>query len=106
MIGAAGAAGAFAVGSCGAYGYGYGFRTVASARIAALRKCAGRRSRIVGVIRRSCAAMAIDVRNPCGSYGWAVDARLGRAENLSMRRCYQYGGHTCAVRAWACDERG
>jgi Domain of unknown function (DUF4189) len=106
MVGAAAAAGAFAVGACGAYGYGYGFHNAAGARVAALRRCAGGHCRIVGVIRRGCAAMAIDAKNPCGSYGWAINARLGRAENISMRRCYQYGGHACVVRAWACDQRG
>ena len=28
------------------------------------------------------------------------------AENTSLRRCYQYGGRDCVVRAWACDEKG
>jgi Domain of unknown function (DUF4189) len=106
MAGAAEAAGALAVGACGAYGYGYDFRKVADARAAAMRQCVGRDCRIVGIIRRGCAALSIDVKNPCGSYGWAVNAHLGRAENASLRRCYQYGGHACVVRAWACDEKG
>jgi len=105
-IGVAAAAGAFAVGACGAYGYGYDFRNVADARIAAMKRCAGGDCRIVGVIRRGCAAMAVDAKNPCGSYGWAITSHLGRAENASMRRCYQFGGHACVVRAWACDEKG
>ena len=23
-----------------------------------------------------------------------------------MRRCLEYGGHDCVIRAWACDEKG
>lgn len=105
-IGAAAAAGAFAVGACGAYGYGFDFRKMTDARAAAIKKCAGRACRIVGVMRRSCAAMSVDANNPCGPYGWAINSHLGKAENASTHRCYQYGGHTCVVRAWACDEKG
>ena len=57
-------------------------------------------------IRRGCAALAVDAKHPCGSYGWAIDAHLGKAENTSLHGCYQYGGHDCVVRAWACDEKG
>ena len=37
-----------------------------------------------------------------------VDALLdrGKAENDSLRRCYEFGGRDCVVRAWACDEKG
>jgi Domain of unknown function (DUF4189) len=105
-IGAAAAAGAFAVGACGAYGYGYDYRKVTDARAVAMKKCSGSNCKIVGIIRRGCAAVAIDAENPCGSYGWAVNSHLGKAENVSMRRCYQFGGRDCVVRAWACDEKG
>jgi hypothetical protein len=105
-IGAALAAGAFAVGACGAYGYGFDFRKIDDARVAAMKKCSGNDCKIVGVMRRGCAAMAVDAKNPCGSYGWAINSHLGRAENASMQRCYQFGGHQCVVRAWACDEKG
>ena len=104
-LGAAHAAGALAVGTCGAYGYGYDFRKVADAR-PAIRKCTGNGCKVVGTIRRGCAAMAVDVKRPCGSFGWAIDTHLGRAENLSLRRCYDFGGKDCVVRAFACDEKG
>jgi hypothetical protein len=100
------AAGAMAVGACGAYGYGYDFYRVTDARSAAMKKCAGGKCRIVGIMRRSCAAMAVDARRPCGSYGWAIGPHLGNAENASIRRCVQFGGSACMVRAWACDEKG
>jgi hypothetical protein len=105
-LGAAHAAGALAVGACGAYGYGYDFRKTADARVAAMRKCTGNGCKIVGTIRRGCAAMAVDAKQPCGSFGWAIDSHLGRAENLSLRRCYEFGGKDCVVRAFACDEKG
>jgi len=105
-IGAAGAAGAFAIGACGAYGYSFDYRALTDARAAAIRKCAGSDCKIVGDLRRACAAMAIDAKNPCGPYGWAIGSHLGKAENTSMRRCYEFGGHNCVVRAWVCDEKG
>jgi Domain of unknown function (DUF4189) len=105
-FGGAQAAGALAVGSCGAYGYGYDFHKEADARAAAMRKCTGNGCKVVGTIRRGCAAMAVDVKHPCGSFGWAIDSHLGRAENLSLRRCYEFGGKDCVVRAFACDEKG
>jgi uncharacterized protein DUF4189 len=106
MIGAAEAAGAFAVGVCGAYGYGFDFRNVTEARAAAMKKCTGGVCKLVGDMRKGCAAIAIDAKNPCGSFGWAIESHLGRAENTSMRRCSEFGGHECVVRAWACDEKG
>ena len=105
-LGGAYAAGALAVGACGAYGYGFDYRAEADARAAALKKCAGGNCKVVGIMRRGCAAMAIDAKNPCGSYGWAVESHLGKAENASMRRCTQFGGRACMLRAWACDEKG
>jgi hypothetical protein len=105
-IGGAEAAGALAVGSCGSYGYGFDFRKVVDARAAALKKCSGGTCKVVGDIHRGCAAMAVDAKNPCGSFGWAINSHLGRAENLSLRRCYDFGGRACMVRAFACDEKG
>jgi hypothetical protein len=106
MTVAAAAAGAFAVGACGAYGYGYDFRNATDARTAALKKCAGKTCKIVGLMRRGCAAVAVDAKHPCGAFGWSINSHLGKAENASMRRCHQFGGRNCMVRAWACDEKG
>ncbi len=105
-IGAANAAGAFAVGACGAYGYGYDYRKVTDARTAAMKKCSGKTCKVVGDIRRGCAALAVDAKHPCGSYGWALNSHLGKAENISLRRCHEFGGRDCVVRAFACDEKG
>ncbi len=105
-VGGAEAAGALAVGACGAYGYGFDYAKATDARTAAMRQCSGRHCTVVGVIRKGCAAMAVDAKNPCGSFGWALNSHLGKAENMSMRRCAQFGGRDCVVRAWACDEKG
>ena len=109
LIAAAGdarAAGALAVGACGAYGYGYDYRKATDARVAAMKQCVGSSCKIVGEIRRGCAALAIDAKHPCGSFGWAINSHLGKAENASLKRCYEFGGRDCVVRAWACDEKG
>ena len=106
LIGVAHAAGAMAVGACGAYGYGFDYHNMADAHAAAMSKCTGSTCKIVGDVRKGCAAMAIDAKNPCGSFGWAINSHLGKAENASVRRCYEFGGHECVVRAWACDEKG
>jgi len=105
-VAAAEAAGALAVGACGAYGYAYDYKSLADARAAAAQKCSGSGCKVVGAIKRGCAALAVDAKNPCGSFGWAINSHLGKAENTSLNRCYQYGGHDCVVRAWACDEKG
>jgi len=104
--GVAHAAGALAVGTCGAYGYGFDYRKVTDARAAAMKQCVGSACKIVGDIRRGCAALAIDAKRPCGSFGWAINSHLGKAENASLKRCYEFGGRDCVVRAWACDEKG
>jgi hypothetical protein len=106
LAGAAEAAGAMAVGACGAYGYGFDYSKAADARAVAMSKCTGSTCKVVGDMHKGCAAVAIDAKHPCGSYGWAINSHLGKAENLSLQRCYQFGGHDCVVRAWACDEKG
>ncbi len=91
-IATANAAGALAVGTCGAYGYGFDYSKIADARAAAISKCKGGNCKVVGIVRKGCAAMAIDAKNPCGSFGWAINSHLGKAENTSLRRCFEFGG--------------
>ena len=52
LIGAAEAAGAMAVGACGAYGYGFDYSKAADARAAAMSKCTGNTCKIVGEVRK------------------------------------------------------
>jgi hypothetical protein len=98
------AAGALAIGECGAYGFAYDYAGETAASRAALGKCAGG-CKVVPV-RRACGAFAIDGGNACRAHGYAVAARLGEAQNKALRQCYQYGGKDCVIRAWACDAKG
>jgi Domain of unknown function (DUF4189) len=98
------AAGAFAIGKCGAYGQAYDFPAVDAARAAALRRCKGECTAVT--MKRACAALAIDITNPCGAHGYAVKPHISNSLNAATRKCYEFGGKECVVRAWACDARG
>jgi hypothetical protein len=102
---AAEAAGALAVGTCGVYGFGNDFKHLADATGAALTQCSGK-CRVVLTALRRCAAFAVDAKNVCGPHGWASAARLGQAQNLALRQCYQHGGRECVIRAFLCDAKG
>lgn len=103
-IAASHAAGAFAVGTCGAYGFSYDYKQTAMASEAALGKCSGA-CKVIPV-RRACAAFAIDGANACGPHGYATASKLGAAQNTALRQCYKYGGRDCVIRAWICDAKG
>jgi len=98
------AAGALAIGDCGAYGFAYDYLREAAATKAALGKCAGG-CKLVRV-SRGCGAIAIDGKNACRAHGYAVARRLGQAQNMALRQCYEFGGKDCVIRAWACDAKG
>jgi hypothetical protein len=98
------AAGAFAVGKCGAYGQAYDYPAEAQARAAALKQCKGECTTVS--MKRACAALSIDMKNPCGAHGYAVEPRISSSLNAATRKCYEYGGKECVIRAWACDARG
>jgi hypothetical protein len=57
-------------------------------------------------IKRACAALSVDLVNPCGAHGYAVGPRISAAQNNALRECYNYGGKECVIRAFACDARG
>src|SRR5262249_44098706 len=98
------AAGAFAVGKCGAYGQAYDYTGAAAARAAALKQCKGECTTIT--MKRACAALAVDMKNPCGPHGYAVRPRISSSLNEATRECYRFGGKECVIRAWACDAKG
>ena len=98
------AAGALAIGDCGAYGFAYDYSREVAATKAALGKCAGG-CKVVRV-SRACGAIAIDGKNACRAHGYAVARRLGEAQNMALRQCYDHGGKDCVIRAWACDAKG
>jgi hypothetical protein len=99
------AAGAFAMGKCGAYGQAYDYPGEAAALAAARKQCKGDCTTTV-TMRRACAAFSIDMTNPCGPHGYAVKARISSSLNEATRKCYEFGGKECVIRAWACDARG
>ena len=108
-IGSAHAAGALAIGACGSYGFAYdyaGAKAIQAAQTEAMRKCSGPGCRVVANMKRNCAAFAVDMRNACGSYGFAAAARLGPAQNTALRQCYSNGGKDCVIRAFVCDAKG
>ena len=100
------AAGALAIGSCGAFGEAYDFRTVEDARQSALGKCQGETCRVVTVTKRGCAAFAVDFTNACGAHGWGKGPRLGVSQNEALRSCYKDGGKECVIRTFFCDAKG
>lgn len=100
------AAGALAVGSCGAFGEAYDFASVEEARRSALAKCQGDACRVVATSKRGCAAFAVDFGNPCGAHGWGKGPRLGRSQNAALEACYKGGGKECVIRTFFCDAKG
>ncbi|MBI5262452.1 MAG: DUF4189 domain-containing protein [Bradyrhizobium sp.] len=98
------AAGALAVGKCGAYGQAYDFRGEQAARTAALKQCKGECTAVT--MKRACAAFAVDLSNPCGAHGYAVRPKISSSLNAATRECYKFGGKQCVIRAWACDAKG
>jgi hypothetical protein len=98
------AAGAFAIGKCGAYGQAFDYPVEAAAIAAARKQCAGDCTTVT--MKRSCAALSIDMKNPCGPHGYAVRARISSTLNEATRKCYEFGGKECVIRAWACDAKG
>lgn len=100
------AAGALAIGACGAFGEAYDFRTIEEARESALSKCRGETCRVVTTAKRGCAAFAVDFVNPCGAHGWGRGARLGGTQNEALAACYRDGGKECVIRTFFCDAKG
>jgi Domain of unknown function (DUF4189) len=98
------AAGAFAVGKCGAYGQAYDYAGEKVARAAARKQCKGECTTLP--MKRACAALAVDMANPCGAHGFAIKPKISSSLNEATRKCYQFGGKECVIRAWACDAKG
>jgi hypothetical protein len=103
-IAPADAAGALAVGKCGAYGHAFDFKDARAAMDAAQKQCKGACKAIP--MKRACAALAVDMANPCGAHGFAVAPRISTVLNSATRNCYKFGGKECVIRTWACDARG
>jgi hypothetical protein len=100
------AAGALAVGKCGAYGQAFDYPDADAARKTAMAQCQGPDCQVVTEFTRSCAALAVDIADPCTANGWGRSARLGRAQNGALKACYQGGGKDCVIRTFMCDAKG
>jgi hypothetical protein len=99
------AAGAFTIGKCGAYGQAFDYAGEADARAAARKQCRGDCPTTL-TMKRACAALAVDIANPCGAHGYAVKPHISSSLNAATRKCYEFGGKECVIRAWACDAKG
>ena len=100
------AAGALAIGSCGAFGEAFDFGTADEARQSAMSKCQGESCRVVAIAKCGCAAFAVDFTNPCGAHGWGKGPRLGGTQNEALQACYKDGGKECVIRTFFCDAKG
>jgi hypothetical protein len=100
------AAGALAIGTCGAFGEAFDFGSLDAARQSALSKCQGEACRVVTTAKRGCAAFAVDFTNPCGAHGWGKGPKLGRSQNDALEACYKDGGKECVIRTFFCDAKG
>ena len=98
------AAGAFAIGKCGAYGQAIDYPAEIGALAAARKQCKGQCSTVT--MKRACAAFAVDMSNPCGAHGYAVKPQISTSLNAATKKCYDFGGKECVIRAWACDAKG
>jgi hypothetical protein len=98
------AAGAFAIGKCGAYGQAHDFAGEAGARAAAQKQCKGGCKTVT--MKHACAALSVDMTNPCGAHGYAVRPQISSSLNAATHECHKFGGKECVIRAWACDAKG
>lgn len=106
VVNTARAAGALAVGTCGAFGEAYDFANVIEARQSALGKCQAGDCRVVATIKKGCAAFAVDFANPCSGQGWGRGSHLGRTQNAALKSCYHAGAKECVIRTFFCDAKG
>ena len=77
------AAGAFAIGKCGAYGQAYDYPAESAARAAAFKQCKGDCTAVT--MKRACAAFSIDMANPCGAHGYAVKPHISSSLNEATK---------------------
>src|SRR5260221_6173462 len=98
------AAGALAVGKCGAYGQAYDYAAEAPARAAALKQCKGDCTAVT--MKRACAALAVDMANPCGPHGYALKPKISSSLHAATKEGYEIGGQECVIRDLACHAQG
>jgi hypothetical protein len=40
------------------------------------------------------------------THGYAVKSKISSSLNAATKKCYEFGGKACVIRAWACDAKG
>jgi hypothetical protein len=100
------AAGALAIGKCGAFGEAFDFHSPGEARKSALAKCTADECRVVTTVQHGCAALAVDYADGCGARGWGQASDLGQAQNAALKSCYREGAKDCVIRTFFCDGKG
>jgi len=88
-VGRVRAAGALAVGTCGAYGQAFDFANAEDARKSAMPKCAGKGCRVVTTVSGGRGVFAVDCADPCGARGRGTADKLARVQNDTLRACYR-----------------
>ena len=48
-------------------------------------------------MKRACAALSVDAKNPCGAHGYAVRPHISGSLNAATRECYKFGGKECGI---------
>src|SRR4029077_10104786 len=91
------AAGAFAIGKCGAYGQAFDYAGEADALAAARKQCRGDWPTTL-TVTRACAACAADMETPGGAHAYAIKPRISSSLNAATRKCYEFGGKECVIR--------
>ena len=43
-------------------------------------------------MKRACAALAVDMADPCGARGYSVKPPISSSLNAATRKCYEFGG--------------
>ena len=105
---AAPAAGALAVGACGAYGFAIDYARNDTARTSRFEQVFGQR------LHRRCPPRSATarrwrsmVKNACGPFGYAAAAGLGLVDKHGRRSsATASGGKDCVIRAFVCDAKG
>src|SRR5258705_13499266 len=82
------AAEAFAIGKCGAYGRAYDYAGEKAARAAARKQCKGECTTLT--MKRACAALAVDLANPCRAHGYSLKPRLSSSLNEATPQAHQF----------------
>jgi len=92
------AAGALAIGTCGALGEAFDFVTSEAARQSAQSRCQGDACRAMTTSKHGCAVFVADFANPCGAQGWDKGPKLGRSQNDAPANCYKGSGKDGVIR--------